>query len=125
MCLPKKNYKRKLVPHTKTDLPKPANMKSNLQTQVLSKESSVPVLSVVPPAGPTGYIRMLQRYQLSKRELQTLKFLSHGLTSYDIATVLNLSPETIDSHRKNIIRKLNASNIVQAVADGLRNKIIE
>ena len=99
-------------------------MKSNLQTQVIVKEPAIPVLSLV-PSGTSGYIRMLQRYQLSKRELQTLKFLSHGLTSYDIATVLNLSPETIDSHRKNIIRKLNASNIVQAVADGLRNKIIE
>jgi DNA-binding CsgD family transcriptional regulator len=54
-----------------------------------------------------------------------LKFLSHGLTSTDIATILCLSPETIDSHRKNILKKLNANNIVQAVADGLRNKMIE
>ena len=100
-------------------------MKSNLQTQRLLKEPPLAVMTIVPTSGPTGYIRMLQRFQLSKRELQTLKFLSHGLTSYDIATMLNLSPETIDSHRKNIMRKLNASNIVQAVADGLRNKIIE
>lgn len=93
-------------------------MKSNLQTQV------APVM-VLSHSGPPGYMRVLHRDQLSKREVETLKFLSHGLTSFDIAALMNLSPETVDSHRKKIIRKLNASNTTQAVADGLRNKIIE
>jgi DNA-binding CsgD family transcriptional regulator len=79
---------------------------------------------VLKPSAAAAYLQ-IQRLQLSARELQTLKFLSHGLTSYDIAAVLNLSPETVDTHRKNIMRKLNATNIVQAVADSLRNKIIE
>lgn len=100
-------------------------MKSNLQTPMLRKEPSAPVMTLIPSSGQESYVRMLQRYQLSKRELQMLKYLSHGLTTSDIASVLNLSPQTVDSHRKNIIRKLNASNIAQAVADGIRNKILE
>lgn len=43
---------------------------------------------------------------LSRRELQVLKYIGTGMRSKDIATKLNLSISTIETHRKNIIKKL-------------------
>jgi DNA-binding CsgD family transcriptional regulator len=73
----------------------------------------------------SGNILILQRYLLTYCELMTLMYISHGMTTRDIATTLGLSTETIDTHRRNIIRKLRAHNIVQAVAFCIRNRIIE
>jgi|GEM_PF-4399404 len=97
-------------------------MKPNLDAQSTGSDPA----PLIPPKAkpPTGH-PLLQRMQLSSRELETLRYLSNGLTSNDIAVLLNLSTETVDTHRKNILRKLNANNIAQAVAYGLRYKMIE
>lgn len=58
----------------------------------------------------------LDEYQqiLSKREIQILKLISHGLTSKALAIQLYISKETVDRHRKNIIKKLETSNTIEA-----------
>lgn len=61
---------------------------------------------------------------LTKREVETLQLVSEGLTTNQVAGALKLSRVTIESHRKKIIRKLQASNMVQAVADGIRKNLI-
>lgn len=82
------------------------------------------------PAGPAPMqvihpYRLRPRTILSPREIQLLSYLSYGLTTYDIAAILSLSEETIGTHRRNIMRKLDVCNIVHAVAFCIRNKIIE
>lgn len=62
--------------------------------------------------------------RLSKRELQILKMASDGLKTMDISEKLFLSPNTVETHRKNIIIKLKANNIVHAVAKSIRTGII-
>jgi DNA-binding CsgD family transcriptional regulator len=62
--------------------------------------------------------------QLTVREVETLHYVSLGLTSHEIGQTMSLSRETVETHRKKIMRKLNATNIVHAVAEGLRHKII-
>ncbi|MEW4922778.1 LuxR C-terminal-related transcriptional regulator [Algibacter sp. 2305UL17-15] len=44
--------------------------------------------------------------KLTKRELQVLKFVGQGNSSFKIAKELNLSLSTIETHRKNIRKKL-------------------
>ncbi|GAL72951.1 LuxR C-terminal-related transcriptional regulator [Jejuia pallidilutea] len=46
---------------------------------------------------------------LTKRELQILKFIGNGESSNSIANKLNLSISTIETHRKNIRKKLKLS----------------
>ena len=99
-------------------------MTPTLQTESLmtgTNGMALPVATTVAPAP----LRVSYRAKLSVRELETLNFVSYGLTSPEIAEQLNLSRETIETHRKNIIRKLKASNIVEAVAYSIRHKIIE
>lgn len=44
---------------------------------------------------------------LSKRELEIVKLIGQGKTSQEIADTLFISKTTVDTHRKNILRKLN------------------
>ncbi len=44
---------------------------------------------------------------LSDRELQVFRLIGEGLSTVQIANVLQLSPKTIESHRKTIKQKLN------------------
>src|SRR5690606_27375447 len=60
----------------------------------------------------------------SERELQVLGLLSRGLSNEKIGQSLNISQDTVRTHRKNILAKSNAVNSVQAVANAIRNGII-
>ena len=65
-----------------------------------------------------------RKFYLTEREYQALSFIADGYTSVEIATKLNISKETVDSHRKNIIEKLGVANVAAAVAHALRHKLI-
>jgi DNA-binding NarL/FixJ family response regulator len=60
---------------------------------------------------------------LSPRELQVLRLVADGKTSKEIATVLDLSEQTIRSYRKTMMRKLGVNNVAGltqlALATGL------
>lgn len=45
--------------------------------------------------------------QLSKREKEIVKLVGEGKTSQEIADVLFIGKATVDTHRKNILKKLN------------------
>jgi DNA-binding NarL/FixJ family response regulator len=53
----------------------------------------------------------LKKYQLTKREVDIIKLVCSGMTSKEIAGNLFLSEFTVNTHRKNIFRKLNVQNI--------------
>ncbi len=47
---------------------------------------------------------------LSKREMEILKLVIKSKTSDEIADLLSISPQTVSTHRKNILRKTNAKS---------------
>lgn len=51
----------------------------------------------------------------SKRELDVLKLLLKGLESKQIAEKLFISSNTVDNHRKNMIRRLDARDTTALV----------
>ncbi|MEX2484601.1 MAG: response regulator transcription factor [Brumimicrobium sp.] len=51
--------------------------------------------------------------ELTSREIEIVKLIAKGLTSKDIGTSLNVSNRTIDTHRHNILKKLNIPNSAQ------------
>ncbi|HRG88780.1 MAG TPA: LuxR C-terminal-related transcriptional regulator [Chitinophagales bacterium] len=63
--------------------------------------------------------------KLSDRETEILQHMADGLSSRIIATVLGISEDTVETHRKNIYRKIDAKNAAQATAYGFRNNIIK
>jgi DNA-binding NarL/FixJ family response regulator len=52
---------------------------------------------------------------ISRREIEVLRMISGGMTNREIADTLNISPLTVDSHRKNLIIKLGAKNTASLV----------
>jgi len=56
---------------------------------------------------------------LSRRELEVLKWLKLGKTSWDISIILRISERTVNYHVGNIVRKLGASNRMQAVYESI------
>lgn len=61
---------------------------------------------------------------LTKREKEILKLISDGLTNNQIAEKLFISPLTVDSHRKNLLTKLNANNTAALVRVAIENELI-
>ena len=61
--------------------------------------------------------------KLTKRERDVLALVAKGLSSKEVAAVLDLSPRTIETHRMNIMHKLDLHNGVQlalfAIREGL------
>jgi DNA-binding NarL/FixJ family response regulator len=67
-----------------------------------------------------GYNQLL----LTRREIEVLKLIAEGLTNPEIADKLFVSTSTIDSHRKNLISKLQVKNTAALVRVAFENKII-
>jgi DNA-binding NarL/FixJ family response regulator len=56
-----------------------------------------------------------EKYRLSKRETQILKMIAEGHINRDIANVLSLSVQTVETHRKNINQKLQVNSLMDLV----------
>lgn len=63
--------------------------------------------------------------QLSVREFEVLKLFGEGLTNQEIADQLFISIRTVESHKTNIMRKLNVRTTVDLVKFAIRNNIVE
>jgi DNA-binding NarL/FixJ family response regulator len=62
---------------------------------------------------------------LSEREIQIVKLFSEGLSSKEIADKIFLSPRTVETHKSNILEKLNLKNNIELVKYAIKNGIIE
>ena len=62
---------------------------------------------------------------LTARERAVVQLIAEGLSNKKIASVLCISPKTVETHRASAIRKLNLSSTAALVRYAIRNKIIE
>ncbi len=60
----------------------------------------------------------------TRREIEVLEAIAAGATNPMIAEQLSVSRNTVDTHRKNLLRKSGYSNITQLIADCVRQGII-
>ncbi|MEX1239855.1 MAG: helix-turn-helix transcriptional regulator [Cyclobacteriaceae bacterium] len=57
---------------------------------------------------------------LTAKERTVLSLVSSGLTTKEIADNLNISHHTVESHRKNLLRKCGAKNSAELVLKTLQ-----
>jgi len=62
---------------------------------------------------------------LTEREVEILRLIAKGLSNNEAARVLTLSRATVRTHLEHIYEKLEVTNRVEAVTEGLRKGIIE
>ena len=79
-----------------------------------------PVLAGTLAGSPTG----AKRPELTVRERDILRLLADGLSNEEIGTRLFISPETVRTHVRKAMSKLEADTRTQAVATALRQSII-
>jgi two-component system, NarL family, response regulator NreC len=77
------------------------------------------------------YALRLQRHEvqdsydlLTDREKQVLQLLASGKTNKEVATELALGVSTIETHRLNLMQKLNLHNTAELVLYAVRKKIL-
>ena len=61
---------------------------------------------------------------LTDREIQVLRLITKGLSTVEIAIELSLSVNTIDTHRKKLLKKLNVKNAVGLAVYAMKNRIM-
>ncbi len=61
---------------------------------------------------------------LTPRETEILQLVAEGMTNQEIADLLFISPATVDTHRKNIMTKLDIHSVAGLVKHAIRHKIV-
>jgi two-component system response regulator NreC len=77
------------------------------------------------------YMRVLKQQGLSDtfdlltvREKEVLQLLAEGRTNKEVATLLDVSPYTVESHRTNLMQKLNVHNTAEIVLYAVRKRLV-
>jgi len=61
---------------------------------------------------------------VTEREIEIIRHVAEGLSNKEIAEKLFLSPHTVNTHRKNIMNKLQVNNTAGLVLYAIRNDIL-
>jgi two-component system, NarL family, response regulator NreC len=77
------------------------------------------------------YVRLMRERRiqdsydlLTEREREVLQLLAEGKSNKEAATILDLSPYTIESHRQNLMQKIGLHNTAEIVLYAVRKGII-
>jgi DNA-binding NarL/FixJ family response regulator len=65
------------------------------------------------------------RDRLTPREREVVRLLAEGKSSKEVASSLSISVKTADTHRTNIMRKLQVHSVADLVRYAVRNQIVE
>jgi len=63
-------------------------------------------------------------YKITKREEEMLRYLASGNTSKEIANKLFISPHTVDTHRRNLLKKMRCKSVVELTRKAFNNGLL-
>jgi DNA-binding NarL/FixJ family response regulator len=63
--------------------------------------------------------------QVTGREREVVRLLAEGKSNKEVATILGISTKTVDTHRLNLMRKLNCHSVTELVHYAIRAHIVE
>ncbi|MBR08625.1 MAG: hypothetical protein CMP48_13225 [Rickettsiales bacterium] len=95
----------------------------------LSQPQTKPHLRLLKTKGDEEYlakeVELFQRgeknnHEFTEREIDILNKMSEGMTAEMIAEMLHISPHTVKTHQRNMLKKTKCSNGVQLVAQSIR-----
>ena len=83
------------------------------------------VLGRVPGSNQGDGVHEIVRRRLTPRELEIVQLLAEGKSSKEVAVSLAISVKTADTHRANIMRKLDLHSVTELVRYAVRNQIVK
>lgn len=91
------------------------------------KQEGKPVLSFLGMDGEPSYRDVVSKNtfveskeELTRREKEVLRLLIDGKLSKEISSILKISKQTVDTHRKNMLHKKNLSNTGELIGKAIR-----
>ena len=63
--------------------------------------------------------------QITGREREIVQLLAEGKSCKEVATILGISTKTAETHRSNLMRKLNCHSVAELVRYAIRNHLVE
>jgi DNA-binding CsgD family transcriptional regulator len=91
------------------------------------KPEGRPVLSFIGLNGAPSYINVdvqnkfsTGKAALTRREQQVLQLLAQGKSSEEISQSLFISKQTVDTHRKNLLKKTGCANTAELMSEAVR-----
>ena len=92
------------------------------------KQEGKPLLSFIGMDGEPSFVDVglenifiESKQELTRREKQVLTLLIEGKLSKEISSILNISKQTVDTHRKNMLHKNNLSNTGELIGKAIRH----
>lgn len=61
---------------------------------------------------------------LTLRELEVIRLIEQELNNKQIADQLSISERTVETHRKNILRKTNTNNVIGLIKYAYEHKLV-
>ncbi|MBT2772021.1 helix-turn-helix transcriptional regulator [Halomonas sp. ISL-60] len=103
-----------------------ATNKDNTEFQKLVENNSylISTISYIAHQQRPSLARLEPYPPLTDREVECLKWVAMGKSYGEIALILNISERTVKFHAQNIIKKMDAVNIKQAMTKSLRLNLI-
>jgi DNA-binding NarL/FixJ family response regulator len=74
---------------------------------------------------PSSPQASLLRKSLSAREREIVQLLAEGKSTKEVAVILGISVKTAETHRSNIMRKLEMHSVSELIRYAVRNNMIE
>jgi len=76
-----------------------------------------------------GYLRPSKKSEeglrLTKQQRRVVQLLAEGKSSKEAAAMLNISTKTVETHRSNILQRLDCHSFAELVRYAVRNHIVE
>jgi len=63
--------------------------------------------------------------QITGREREVVQLLAEGKSTKEVGTILGISTKTAETHRSNLMRKLNCHSVSELVRYAVRNHLVE
>jgi DNA-binding CsgD family transcriptional regulator len=63
--------------------------------------------------------------KLTNREIEVLKLIAKELTTEQIARYLNIRVPTVETHRRNMFKKMGVSSVIGLIKESLKNNWIQ
>lgn len=63
--------------------------------------------------------------QLTPREIEIIQLIANGYTNREVSVALNISDKTVNTHRKNILRKLGLKNTALLIRHAIENNLLK
>lgn len=89
-------------------------------------EKTVKKLAEIPNEGSVnGKTGVEDVLSLTRREMEVIRLVSEDLSNNAIGERLHISPTTVETHRRNLMKKIGVNTVVGLVRWGLKHGVVE